>query len=60
VLLVSGQRDTFSPVPELESLAREIPASELAIVPGTDHFFWRREAQVAERVGDFADRALFG
>jgi len=60
VLLVSGQGDTFSPAPELESLARTLRPSELAIVPGTDHFFWRREAQVAERIGNFADRALFG
>ncbi len=43
VLLSSGQGDTISPRPELETLARRLPRAEVAILPGTDHFFWRRE-----------------
>jgi alpha/beta superfamily hydrolase len=58
VLLLSGQGDTFSPRPELELLARRLPVSQLAIVPGTDHFLWRREKQAAERIGAFAEEVL--
>jgi hypothetical protein len=27
-------------------------------VPGTDHFFWRREVEVATAVGELAERVL--
>jgi alpha/beta superfamily hydrolase len=59
VLLVAGEADQFCPVPELHALARRIPGSEVLILPGTDHFFWKREREVAERIGEFAVRALF-
>ena len=42
----------------LESLARTMPKAEVVIVPGTDHFLWRREKAVAETVGSFAARTL--
>lgn len=58
VLFLSGEGDTFSPHPELELLARSLPRVEVAIVPGTDHFFWRREREVAALIGGFAHRAL--
>jgi alpha/beta superfamily hydrolase len=58
VLLASGQGDTISPRPELETLARRLPRAEVAIVPGTDHFFWRREKELAALIGDFAERVL--
>jgi hypothetical protein len=32
--------------------------AEVVIVPGTDHFLWRRERAVAETIGSFAVRAL--
>jgi alpha/beta superfamily hydrolase len=60
VLLLSGQGDTFSPRPELELLARRLPRSHLEIVPGTDHFLWRREKEAAERIGRFAASVLAG
>jgi uncharacterized protein len=60
VLLVSGQGDTISPQPELRSLARKLPPAEVVIVTGTDHFFWRRERELAGLIGDFADRVLSG
>jgi pimeloyl-ACP methyl ester carboxylesterase len=60
VLLVSGQGDTFSPRPDLESLARKLPSAELVIVAGTDHFFWKREKELAELIGDFADGVVSG
>jgi alpha/beta superfamily hydrolase len=28
------------------------------VAAGTDHFFWRREREVADVVGEFADRTL--
>jgi len=58
VLLLSGQGDTFSPPPELELLARRLPSAKLDIVPGTDHFLWRRESEAAGRIAAFAERAL--
>jgi alpha/beta superfamily hydrolase len=58
VLLLSGQGDRFSPGPELELLARRLPAAELLIVPGTDHFFWRREREAAGAIGRFASELL--
>ena len=32
--------------------------AELVIVPGTDHFFWHREAETATEVSGFAERVL--
>ena len=58
VLLLSGQGDRFSQRPDLEGVARRLPRAELEIVPGTDHFFWRREAEAAEAVAAFAERIL--
>jgi alpha/beta superfamily hydrolase len=55
VLLVAGEGDQHCRRPDLEAFARKLPAAEVQIVPGTDHFFWRREAQVAELVGRFAE-----
>jgi uncharacterized protein len=59
VLLVAGEADPICPVPDLRRLERRIPNSELVVIPDTDHFFWRREREVAAAVGDFADR-MFG
>jgi hypothetical protein len=58
VFLLSGQGDQFSQRPDLEGIARRLPNAELVIVPGTDHFFWRREAEAATSIADFAERAL--
>src|SRR5439155_6172568 len=55
VLLVVGAADQFSPLPEVRSLARRIPGAEVEILPDTDHFFWHREREVADRSGPFAD-----
>src|SRR5439155_3096143 len=43
VLFLSVEADQFSPVPDLKRLARRLPRGEVAIVPDTDHFLWRRE-----------------
>jgi uncharacterized protein len=60
VLLLSGQGDQYSQRPDLESVARRMPTAVLRIVPGTDHFFWRREREAAELVGVLAERVLGG
>lgn len=59
-LLMAGEADPFCPVPDLKSLGRALPASEVVVVRGTDHFFWHREKEAARLVGEFAERALFG
>jgi alpha/beta superfamily hydrolase len=58
MLLVSGQGDQYSTRPDLEAVVRRLPHAELEIVPGTDHFFWRKEHTVAELIGGFAERLL--
>jgi alpha/beta superfamily hydrolase len=58
VLLVAGEADPFCPVPELRGLSRRLPRATLAIVSGTDHFFWKREREVARMVADFADESM--
>jgi len=58
VLLLAGQGDPFSPRPQLELMAGRLPACRLEIVPGTDHFFWRREEEAAAIVGRFAGDVL--
>jgi uncharacterized protein len=59
VLLIAGEGDIYCPRPRLETLGATMPTAEVVIVPGTDHFLWRREKAVAETVGAFATR-LFG
>ncbi|MGH2725176.1 MAG: alpha/beta hydrolase [Actinomycetota bacterium] len=58
VLLVAGTADRFCPLPALRSLGEELPGAEVAVIPDTDHVFWRREGELAEAIGTFVDRAL--
>lgn len=58
VLLIAGEADPVCPVPDLRRLERNIPNAELVVVPDTDHFFWRREGEVAAAIGEFADRSF--
>jgi uncharacterized protein len=58
VLLVAGDADPYCPEAELRALAGWIPRNETLIMEGTDHFFTRRERDLAGRVGDWVDRAL--
>lgn len=55
VLLVAGEADRHCPAAELDRLAHLLPSAEVRIVPGTDHHFWRRERELAELVGAFAE-----
>jgi uncharacterized protein len=58
VLFVSGEADQFSPVPDLTRLARRLPRGEVEIIADTDHFFWKREREAAQLIGDFVERAM--
>jgi len=60
VLLVAGEADQFCPVPELRALSRRLPEGEALIIPGADHFFWKREREVAEGIGEFVGRSILG
>ena len=58
-LLVAGEGDVYCPRPPLEALGAAMSKAEVVVVPGTDHYLWRREKEVAETVGSFAERVLF-
>jgi uncharacterized protein len=58
VLLIAGEADPYCPVIELKGLGRRLTRASLEIVPGTDHFFWKREREVARIVADFAETGL--
>jgi uncharacterized protein len=58
VLFAAGEADQFSPLPELRRLVQKVAHAELAVFPDTDHFFWRRERELAERIGAFAEGTL--
>jgi uncharacterized protein len=59
-LLLAGEGDVYCPRPRLEALGTAMPNAEVVILPGTDHFLWRREKEAAEAVGVFAGRVFGG
>ena len=53
VLLISGDRDSYSPVAGLQTLKSRIGESaRLEIVAGADHFFGGREGELARAIAD--------
>ena len=60
VLLVAGESDPFCPVPKLKALAGQLPDATVEVVAGTDHYFGRREREMAGIVGRFAASRLLG
>ena len=53
VLLVSGDRDSYSPVAGLQALASRIGGSaRLEIIAGADHFFGGREAELSHAIAE--------
>lgn len=58
VLLLSGERDEYCPAEELLALATEFRRARVEILPGTDHYLWRREREAAALIGDFVDEVL--
>jgi len=57
VLLVSGDRDTYSPIPTLEQAQQKLgAAATLRVIAGADHFFGGYESFLADTI----ERALSG
>jgi uncharacterized protein len=53
-LLISGDRDNYSPIPGLQSLFAKLPEPKaLVTVQGADHFFWGQEEEVAKAAVEF-------
>ena len=53
VLLISGDRDSYSPVAGLQALASRIGGSaRLEIIAGADHFFGGREAELSHAIAE--------
>jgi len=53
-LFLAGEGDTVCPIEWLRAFVAPLPEPKaLRILPGTDHFFWGREREVAEIVGEF-------
>jgi alpha/beta superfamily hydrolase len=57
-LMLSGEHDEYCPPEDANAYASGFPGAEVEVVPGTDHYFWRREREAAEIVGAFAQRAI--
>jgi pimeloyl-ACP methyl ester carboxylesterase len=57
-LLLAGEQDGYCPSEDLAAYAAGFPDATVEVVPGTDHYFWRRERDAAAIVGAFAERAL--
>jgi uncharacterized protein len=56
-LLISGDRDNYSPIPTLQSLFAKLPEPKaLVTVPGADHFFWGQEEEVAKAAVEFLQK----
>jgi uncharacterized protein len=55
VLLITGDSDPFCPVSRLLELGGLLPAAEIEVIPGGNHFLPKREHELAELVGRFAE-----
>ncbi|HEV8717219.1 MAG TPA: alpha/beta fold hydrolase [Candidatus Binatia bacterium] len=56
-LLISGDRDNYSPIPSLQSLFAKLPEPKaLVTVAGADHFFWGQEEAVAKAAVEFLEK----
>jgi alpha/beta superfamily hydrolase len=58
VLFVAGDGDDFCPVEAMGRLAGWIPHAETRVVDGTDHFFARRERELATAIGSWVEAVL--
>ncbi len=57
-LLVAGDGDAICPVDAMRGLAGWIPRAETLVIEATDHFFGRRERELASSVGEWVDGVL--
>lgn len=56
-LLISGDRDNYSPIPDLQKLLGQLPdPKNLVIVKGADHFFWGQEGEIATAAVEFLQK----
>lgn len=56
-LLVSGDHDNYSPIPDLQNLVAKLPdPKQLVVVKGADHFFWGQEGEVAKAAVEFLQK----
>lgn len=53
VLLACGDADAICPPGELRALAERLPDARVEVIEGGDHYFPRREREVAALVGSF-------
>jgi len=58
VLLVAGDRDEHCPASALRALGDSLGRAEVLIVPGVDHYFLKREREVAGPIATFAERTV--
>jgi uncharacterized protein len=58
VLVLAGEGDEYCPASEVRTLVATLPKAEAVILPGTDHFLWRREREAAARIGEFAETVV--
>ena len=58
VLLVAGDGDPFCPVGEAEAVASTLPDARVEVIEGGDHYFPKREREVAGLVGTFLEEAV--
>jgi len=58
VLLMAGDADVYCPADTLERFATDLADARVSILPGTDHYLWRREKEAAAIVGGFAGSLL--
>lgn len=58
VLLLAGDADVYCPADGLARFAADLPDARVTILPGTDHYLWRREKEAAAIVGGFAEPLL--
>lgn len=56
-LFAAGEQDELCPADRLAAYASGAGAESL-IIEQTDHYFWRRERELATAVGDWAETAL--
>lgn len=56
-LLISGDRDEYSPIPDLTDLFSKMrEPKQLEIITGADHFFMSREGDVAKTAVEFLSK----
>ena len=57
-LLIAGDTDPICPLDGMRNLESWIPRAESLVIEGADHFFGRRERDLAERIGRWVDGVL--